>query len=664
MQNLEQASIPLIGPGLYPRVSDQYGPGEYKKFKNLNITPEGTLRKRRPVNGLINKGIGANADKIIGSWGSDVLFTGHDSINRRPYISRSVSGLYIEPINYTSAASNKTDLIAATNSSVYALGSEYNNVYLEGMLSYNKSIYGIFVLSFTNADTVSTRNYSYEIYVLKSNSYNYQNPSTNEDLSFISNTLLPSGQSSVEYSQYPTGRSITHTNFNTIPPSGNLPIPEKAVTGFSVHKERLLIAVDDTVYFSKATDPTDFRVSSGGGFFRFPGQKIKKVVSLNDLIYVFFDSSIFVITYNTDPNIDPQIRRISDGVGGEDATVYGDLIYFINYGSIYIVKGLNVSKLIDLEILTHTVVTHRVANDLVALTTFAYKSSLKLDAWNNGLYFYERQLRFGTPDESIHHTRYASYGPMYRLDLDSGYISEYTFGISTKSYPVADSIVSYPSTLNSESSLFLYHSNTNASFSNFFYFNNIQSFFYSPTEFYQDTPWYGVDSYQKEGVQELEVVTIPIELELSNFSPDAVKYFIKKFRSILIQANLSSFKYGTSPNFTVENELLLTVEAGLSDFSGAHPFIKTVILQQPLNGDISIPAVVASRHGINQKARSLSINIKTRSEVVALTRSWTEYNLTNLGQEKIESTNFELVDISVLWTPSRRGPTNSLVERS
>lgn len=93
----------------------------------------------------------------------------------------------------------------------------------------------------------------------------------------------------------------------------------------------------NTLYWSKATDPTTWAAPDGGSVQISPGDGdvITKVVFINNSIYIFKRNKTFLFTFNTDPAVDGQIVPLSTVRGAHDALVYNNEIYLVNDQSVY-----------------------------------------------------------------------------------------------------------------------------------------------------------------------------------------------------------------------------------------------------------------------------------------------------------------------------------------
>lgn len=115
-----------------------------------------------------------------------------------------------------------------------------------------------------------------------------------------------------------------------------------------IFKDRLFIVdkSSSTIYFSAPTDPTDYTVDSGGGFFIVNpandiGTGIHDVVLTNETFYIFKRNQTFLFAYDANPNDDGVLRLINSALGAFSATVWENDIYVVNTQGVYrIVNGI------------------------------------------------------------------------------------------------------------------------------------------------------------------------------------------------------------------------------------------------------------------------------------------------------------------------------------
>jgi hypothetical protein len=95
-----------------------------------------------------------------------------------------------------------------------------------------------------------------------------------------------------------------------------------------IYKERAWIIKGSRVYFSKATDPTNWTIVSGGAGFididvNNDSTGITSYAILNDVMYFFKRTATYAFNYYTAPDIDGQLRRISSTQGALEGSAVG-----------------------------------------------------------------------------------------------------------------------------------------------------------------------------------------------------------------------------------------------------------------------------------------------------------------------------------------------------
>lgn len=648
--------VPLAGPGYVGRKSRAYGPGEYRDLKNVVITPQGTLKKRLPVQGYRYNWSGATPiNKFIGHWGSDAVLTRYDSVNNQSVLFRRIeSNNSLAAIGITNWAAFKTALDTAS-----AYGAGHTHFYIvEGIFQYNNSNYFIVLhAAYITSGTATT--YKTKYYIVKGN-YNYLHPERNDDITFDTVGLVP----------FISLSDVVDPDSGANHSSSFLPI-----TSFFMHKDRLVVAVRDTVYLSKATDPQKFSVSDDGAFFKFPGKYLKQVLALGDAIYCIFDNSISYATYNQGPNTDLQVRTISEAVGGEDACTYGNTIYLLKSESIYSIVGTNVSKLIDFEFPVYEGPKSRkyARSDMAA----AISPSYKIVAFDDGLYFFSRNHTFFQNNGHTSQTIFKGVSTnLYRLDLNNGHISRYTYTAleTTVEAVIKDIFIpSVESIQTDQPAMFILAGSTDNTASVCFSHSPVSYFYYDTTVTgrYDDVTEHGLDSFSVKFGNNYYVRPVPVEIHLSGVTPDELKYYKKKFHSIMIEANVPSWCPGNpvgAPQGGWQAELELNVIAGanLDDEGLVHssftPYaaptfthlIKSPLFIAPNN------SVLGHRYGCLQRANAVDIQIKTRDDVLnSFFKYYDELAPAFEGKNQLLLSIMEIVDISTLWQPTGRKPTGS-----
>lgn len=124
-------------------------------------------------------------------------------------------------------------------------------------------------------------------------------------------------------------------------------------------KDRLFICYQDTVYFSKATDFSNW-TAPDGGFFRVGNDTdsdknfITSVVIQGDTLYIFKTQGTYAFNFQVDPNTDGYLRTISNERGAHAAVGWNGRIFTCDAEGVYeFISGRysNISRNIDF---THT----------------------------------------------------------------------------------------------------------------------------------------------------------------------------------------------------------------------------------------------------------------------------------------------------------------------
>lgn len=655
MATLEATPIPLEGPGYSGRKSKFYTPGEYLDLKNVVISSQGTLKKRLPAQGLKYGFVNPVLNKFIGQWGSDAVYSVYDTggnnsnLFRRIESSRSVSS-----INITNWAALKTALNTA---SAYPGGYTHSYI-IEGIFQYNNSNYYI-VLHAAFLEAAPDATYKTNYYIVKGN-YNYLHPERNDSITFVTTGLVP----------FITLTDIVTSFTGSSQSSAFLP-----VTSFYMHKDRLVVAVRDTVYLSKPTDPQLFSVVDDGAFIKFPGKYLKQTIAFGDAIYAIFDSSVSYITYNQGPNTDLQVRSISEIVGGEDACIYGGVIYLLRSNSIYAINGMNISKILDIDFPLYEgpkpLKTGR------AFMSTAVFPSYKIIGFDDGLYVLSRNHSFLANNCHIAQTVFKGVSSnLFRIDLNNGHISRFTYAAldtgPTEALLKDLFIVTNQSIQTEQSSFYILGSNLDNTSSISCTHSPISYFNYSNIGDirYDDVQEHGLDVFSVAAGNDFHVRSIPVNIHISGLAPDNYKYLKKKFHSIMIEANfpswVSGLPGGVDGGWEAELELNVLVGANLDDSGVIHssfpsydPPTFTHIINVPL---FIAPnnSVLGYRFSALQRAKAIDIQIKTRDSVLnGPFKSITDLQDVDEGKLQLLLSIMEIVDITTLWSPTKRKPTGS-----
>jgi hypothetical protein len=299
---LIEGPIPLSGAGFIAKENGNFQPGEYKRLSNVEIKPEGILANRRNVYSVHGENTGVDVNPIVNPH--------HFMGNMREYsLLAQGENQYI--------VGDSTFLPLWTLADGFGpVGATSYSIFL-GFFRYNNKNFWL-VLEFESVISISLSLY-------------YDDSIPVPDLP----------------ETYGVGyeASLTRTVILSFP-AGTTDFFDFQYKNFFIYKERLWIATSVGLYFSAATDPTNFLVPDGG-FFKHPGNRVNYSMAIKDQIYTLCEDAVYALTYNTDPNLDATERPLSDSIGGEMGCVHLDTPYFINNMGIYVINGTNVDKVMD-----------------------------------------------------------------------------------------------------------------------------------------------------------------------------------------------------------------------------------------------------------------------------------------------------------------------------
>jgi hypothetical protein len=128
-----------------------------------------------------------------------------------------------------------------------------------------------------------------------------------------------------------TGSAFTGGTSLTSIPSGN-----KAF----IWKDRLWVVNydDGIIYYSKATDPTNF-TAPDGGFFKLGGNSggdpINDVVVYSDTLLIFQRNAYYQFQFTSDPATDGYLREVSSETGAYTVLLHEDRLYVANPNGVF-----------------------------------------------------------------------------------------------------------------------------------------------------------------------------------------------------------------------------------------------------------------------------------------------------------------------------------------
>lgn len=305
-QNI-QSPIVIPGPGFVSRRSGDLRSGEYKKLVNAEIK-DGRIVNRRNIR---TKQVTAITDaditnkSPIGYWNDWTIYSNLNYID------------YAEVI-FTAFKDDLTDsILGVPGPNPSAVGYSYKNEV--GAFQYNNDFYILYW-------------------------------GWNPEYMKISYGLVNFDDSEFRTRpDFTTADTYIQTEILSIPVDD----PGFNLTSFKnqfIYKDRLWIATEGRLYFSKATDFLEWDVVDGGGYFGFEGEKVNYVFPCNNIIYVICDSAIYVVTYNVDPNEDSTVVKISDSTGGLHGCEFRGTPYLINNDGIFVIYNNYLERVFNTDL--------------------------------------------------------------------------------------------------------------------------------------------------------------------------------------------------------------------------------------------------------------------------------------------------------------------------
>lgn len=644
-----QGPVQLAGRGHVRRSSYNYQPGEYHDLRNLVISPDGTLKQRPPFQAFRF----AEANKIcnfVGHWRGNPIICYTDPV--------LANANYLHSWGFRDHASFITYLMGSAPTTLHGKLDTANaaivgvrsgpRVQVDGFFTYNNKNYIILTYGF---GIVAGPQTWFTLHTASLDDSLQTGPTSFDSASTVVSAPIRSEQITGTYSD--TGADIRE-------------LPGPMVRSWVLHKDRLWIATKDTVYFSAATDPTNFTVPSGG-FFRFSGKSINSIQAIGDNIYVIMDEEISLITYSTDPNVDSSVIVVSGTVGGDGSCIYEDTIYVVKQETLYALNGSNVNKIMDLQLELKEFQNVYVAT---ASATTGRRFEFKMQAFDGALYILPRAAirPIGStrlPYEYIY-THIGSpldTAGLFRVDLNNGSVSRFIY---RDNYAPSDMMhVGYEDRFNQRRLALSFH--VNEAFNRVGFMGSNPRFWYGaatpvtvPAGYDSQNRYYYLDLYSNAAGSALFVHPIRIFMRIMNFSPDNMHYLIKKFRSIMINADMPRFWNGST--YLDLTRLKVAVGAYSNDTITATNVIIDELLTQftpsALESLISPVEPRSYRYGSNQRSKNISILIYTDETLLPALVDLSNYqNDTELEHKMLESV-MEITDIRTYWSYIGRGPTN------
>lgn len=588
-----QGNVKVDGRGHTNKINRGYVPGEYRKLVNAEIDSTGRLINRRPINSVADVMVD-NPYGFIGHWGPWAMLNAIDGMR----------------------------IYNGSNSISYALWSPNDNLTTDG----NPNSWHV-VKKFVRYNGINhwiTSEYRASTGTYRINILHSSDP--------LVNPLDASSLASVQN----FGTTTLATVVSKLETAGSLDIREAFV-----HKDRLWVVCSDSVYFSKPTDFLEFDPPDGG-FFLYPECYLQGGIANKDSIYLVGSSGVYFITYATDPNVDSVVRTINGSGGGDSCCIYEDNVYLTKDDFLYVVMNGNISKVMDLNLgfYGHSNVYTKLESFGEYIVMLRYKNKSYASNVTDEDNEFTKPTRVRATGQPV--------GDIITEDSDKQYCL-YFLNMTTGSIHVVD----FADRLEDEDWAYRgYVSDV--------YFLPVEDGFnnyhlYLLTKHPQENPVIGITGYSGDAHRgavyqmPLSVPTDPsysiidtwlnesgvpffawayVDVEIEGYVPDGNELMMKKFRSLLFQ--------GKPPLSTLK--LYLGFDG--ADYTLDYSFAQSVLDPASPN------QVMPSRYPINQRARSLHINLRT-----------VEFDpLTLTGDGSLQ--RFSIEDIKVLWGYTQRAPIN------
>lgn len=658
-----QSPIQLAGRGAVFRANDNYEPGEYKWATNVVLDRNGTLVPRPPVQGYWDEN---NLNEVLGhfagTFGSDPIFSVFNGdIYRASIVSYKRCSTIAERGAFGSLAVSVHPLGATGLSKVATV---------VGYTIYNNAIYYMVVCSFRPA---ATNDRIVFLTVMKGP---------------LSSFLVAPSLATVTTAGAQVISSVTLTGIYSGSLStfytNNKYLPTTFVKDWLIHKDRLWIGIGDTMYFSEAGNPQNF-VAPLGGFTTFPQNSVVSLSALGDTIYNITDSRIYAVSYGEDFNVDGQVTLVSDVIGGKDSVTYGDGVYVVGSESLYRIDGLNVSKILDLEVIRYNQRRINLSHDNSSFTG-GQVPDYKLVAFEDSLFIIQRFIKPIILDPNAvtpFDIRYDISAPIdsagdnfngpscIGINMTNGFVTNYFWGTNGEAYdaifvPVNDSFnQSRLFFLGAQQQPFTVIDSTVFSMGS----NPILVTDYtSPTNPVTSSTVgnFNIDSFQSPtNLSALQYEVPGVAIAFVNQSPDDIRHVIKKIRTLEIEG---SPPYITKSDGTQTPLLWLYVFAGAnfedslsSDPSDMNGLILSTQWLPALGEDVEDINEISRRYGINQRMRRFSLVICTKSPDLGILPSkpvplGASYQATVLANPV--RTMWDISNIQTRWTYTDRAGTN------
>lgn len=422
--------------------------------------------------------------------------------------------------------------------------------------------------------------------------------------------------------------NATRTVINAIVGSDSIPTTDSAweayggsLRGGFIFKDRLFIAVQDKLYWSKVTDPTVWAVPDGGfATFDIPFN-ITAVAALNDTIYIASADKIFTFTYSVDIDAELVIRQVDSGFGAFDLCSYRGSMYALCHDGIYIIQGSNMEKILD-NFMGNTSQTSRLVgfDDYLFILNMTGMES----RYDTNLVSSASRYRGNFPN-----TPFTGLGVgtrFYCLNMVTGCLFQFlinwpdpTQGVNY----VTDLLVS--NDINGNSAIWFLltaYVNTVAGI------NSATAHVLTSQALSQRVP---IDFLDPLGTNTFP--RVPMEAEFDQFCPDGNEHLVKKFRNLLIE--------GVFPGGAAHNYFKTSIAYDNKAY-------KTPVVVED-NSNFTARPPYPHRLGLNQRARA--INIRLFNDNLSSRVPIAEYSN---GLQR-----FLVSDLRLLWSYTQRVMENA-----
>lgn len=337
-QNI-QANLPVGTVGFKSRPRGDFQPGEYKRLSNVEIIEDKLVGRRNMKMPNYNESgeyIRRSGMRHIGFWQDWTIYS-----DDRKIVAYSTSG-------EVSLLSDITDLLPYNYDTITLGGMTFEGFHnVVGFFTYLGYNY-ILVFSYLNRTGIASSSGSF-VTASGYKLYRYVDKPSNSTPPVATYT-----------DWYLIGSDEVYNNEQPLPDvwvpglkfevqvASESDYMNSYINNFFFFKDRLYICTQHGLYFSRATDPTDFSLVNGGGYFK-TGEAMTYAVGSDDKIYVFSKNSVYVITYSEDPNVDAVVSKISDVIGGATACIFRSSVYFVNNEGLFTVNNNSVEKVMDTD---------------------------------------------------------------------------------------------------------------------------------------------------------------------------------------------------------------------------------------------------------------------------------------------------------------------------